>query len=146
MFEGKRSGIRNITCYYWACALVLRQRVSFRRPIRGWFWNCHVHSQSDINHKKINRYGYYSPQEYICVFFKCLLTPKKKKNFRALHYVTTVSLSLVFIMLALLTPRMETHKGYDIHSGTTVTHGFTKMFPMPEKLCVNRKTETYWHH
>jgi len=45
----------------------------------------------------------------------------------------------------------DTKKGntqrLDIPSGTMVTHGFTKMFPMPEKLCVDKKkTETYWHY
>ena len=37
---GRRSAITNITCYYWACALALWQRVSFYQPIGGWFWNC----------------------------------------------------------------------------------------------------------
>jgi hypothetical protein len=66
-----------------------------------------------------------------------------KKNFRALHYVPKVLLSLVFIMLVLLTPRKEAHEGYDIPIGIMVTLEFTKIFPMSEKLCVERKTETY---
>ena len=40
MYECRRSAITNVTCYYWACALALWQRVSFDQPIRGWFWNC----------------------------------------------------------------------------------------------------------
>jgi len=39
MYEGKRSGITNFTCYYWAYALALWQCVSFYQPIGGWFWN-----------------------------------------------------------------------------------------------------------
>jgi hypothetical protein len=40
MHEGWCSEITNVTCYYWACALALWQRVSFYKPIGGWFWNC----------------------------------------------------------------------------------------------------------
>jgi hypothetical protein len=40
MCEGRRSAITNVTCYYWACALVLWQHISFYQPISGWFWNC----------------------------------------------------------------------------------------------------------
>jgi len=46
MYEGRRSAITNVTCYYWACALALWQLVSFYQPIGGWFWNCpcnHIH-------------------------------------------------------------------------------------------------------
>jgi hypothetical protein len=40
MCDGRRSAIRKFTCYYWACVLARRQRVSFYQPIGGWFWNC----------------------------------------------------------------------------------------------------------
>jgi len=40
MYEGRRSAITNVTCYYSACALALWQRVSFYQPIGTWFWNC----------------------------------------------------------------------------------------------------------
>ena len=40
MYEGRRSAITNVTCYYWVRALALWQRVSFCRAIGSWFWNC----------------------------------------------------------------------------------------------------------
>jgi hypothetical protein len=42
MYEGRHSAITNVTCtcYYWACALALWQRVSFYQPTGSWFWNC----------------------------------------------------------------------------------------------------------
>jgi hypothetical protein len=40
MYEGRRLAITNITCYYWAWALALWQRISFYQPVGGWFWNC----------------------------------------------------------------------------------------------------------
>jgi hypothetical protein len=40
MYEGRHSVITNVTCYCWAWALALWQRISSYQPIGGWFWNC----------------------------------------------------------------------------------------------------------
>ena len=40
MYESRRSAMINVTCYCWACALAVWQRVSFYQPVGGWFWNC----------------------------------------------------------------------------------------------------------
>jgi hypothetical protein len=52
MYEGRRSAITNVTCYYWAWALALWQRVSFYQPIGDWFWNFHRNLGADWLQRK----------------------------------------------------------------------------------------------
>jgi hypothetical protein len=63
MYEGRCSVITKFTCYYWAYALAIWQRVSFYQPIRGWFWNC-PHKWATFNIVKTSHLIFVCRQSY----------------------------------------------------------------------------------